>query len=115
MKYEKWISATTTDTRRRASLGPIVQGLRDYHLLSLAVLCLMFCSAAFSQELKPGSVNRNRTERIEWFRDAGFGLFIHWSFDSQLGPTISHSMVGASEAYLQRFINELPRSFNPKR
>ena len=86
----------------------------NVRLLSVATLCLAFCSAASSQELKPGSVNRNRTERVEWFRDAGFGLFIHWSFDSQLGPTISHSMVGASEAYLQRFINELPRSFNPK-
>ena len=80
----------------------------NIHLLSFAALCLALCPAVSSQQLKPGSVNRNRTERIEWFRDAGFGLFIHWSLDSQLGPTISHSMVGASEAYLRRFINELP-------
>ena len=80
-----------------------------------AFLYLALGQRTLSQELKPGSVNHNRPERIEWFRDAGFGLFIHWSFDSQIGPTISHSMVGASEAYLQRFISELPRSFNPKR
>ncbi|HEY3743281.1 MAG TPA: alpha-L-fucosidase [Bryobacteraceae bacterium] len=56
---------------------------------------------------------QNRPERLEWFRDLGFGLFIHWSFDSQVGTTISHSMVGASDDYLSRFVNDLPRTFNP--
>lgn len=84
--------------------------------LALALGLFLILSHEFqAQELKPGSVNRNRPERVEWFRDAGFGLFIHWSFDSQLGPTISHSMVGASQDYLRRFIQELPRTFNPKR
>jgi alpha-L-fucosidase len=55
----------------------------------------------------------NKPERIEWFRDQGFGLFIHWSLDSQIGSVISHSMVGASEDYLSRFINDLPKTFNP--
>jgi alpha-L-fucosidase len=40
-------------------------------------------------------------------------MFIHWSFDVQLGMVISHSMVGASDDYLDRYINELPKSFNP--
>lgn len=57
----------------------------------------------------------NRVDRLEWFRDQGFGLFIHWSLDSQLGSVISHSMVGADEAYLQRFVEELPATFNPRR
>jgi len=57
----------------------------------------------------------NRPERLEWFRDLGFGLFIHWSFDSQVGTTISHSMVGASDDYLKRFVNDLPRTFNPRK
>lgn len=25
----------------------------------------------------------NRTDRLEWLRGQGFGLFIHWSVDSQ--------------------------------
>jgi len=41
-------------------------------------------------------------------------MFIHFSFDSQLGVVISHSMVGASDDYLNRFVNELPQMFNPK-
>jgi len=57
----------------------------------------------------------NRPERLEWFRDQGFGLFIHWSVDSQLGTVISHSMAGASEDYVKRFMLELPKTFNPRK
>ena len=39
--------------------------------------------------------------------------FIHWSLDSQTGVVISHSMVGASDDYLKRFVEDLPRTFNP--
>jgi alpha-L-fucosidase len=56
---------------------------------------------------------QNDPGRVEWFRDLGFGLFLHWSVDSQVGSVISHSMVGADDAYLDRFENELPRTFNP--
>jgi hypothetical protein len=31
----------------------------------------------------------------------GFGMFIHWSMDSQVGAVISHSMAGASEDILR--------------
>lgn len=57
----------------------------------------------------------NRAERLEWFRDQGFGLFIHWSVDSQLGVVISHSLVGASDDYARRFTEELPKTFNPRK
>ncbi len=57
----------------------------------------------------------NRDERVEWFRDAGFGLFIHWSVDSQLGSVISHSVVGASEDYVKKWFRNLPETFNPKK
>src|SRR4051794_5211040 len=57
----------------------------------------------------------NRPERLERFRDLGFGLFIHWSVDSQIGSDISHSLVGASDAYRHRFFDELPRTFNPRK
>jgi alpha-L-fucosidase len=57
----------------------------------------------------------NKPDREQWFMDLGFGMFIHWSMDSQLGAVISHSMAGASEDYLNRFVNELPGTFNPKK
>lgn len=57
----------------------------------------------------------NKPEREQWFMDIGFGMFIHWSMDSQVGAVISHSMAGASNDYLNRFVNELPQTFNPKK
>src|SRR5579872_3885855 len=57
----------------------------------------------------------NQPDRVEWFRDQGFGLFIHWSVDSQLGVVISHSLVGASDDYTRRFFTELPQTFNPRK
>ena len=57
--------------------------------------------------------NKNKPERQEWLRDLGFGIFIHWSLDSQLGMVISHSLVGASDDYVNRFYKELPKTFDP--
>jgi alpha-L-fucosidase len=62
-----------------------------------------------------GEQTSNKPAREQWFIDMGFGMFIHWSMDSQLGAVISHSMAGASEDYLQRYIYELPKSFNPRK
>ena len=45
----------------------------------------------------------NKPITVERFMDMGFGLFIHWSVDSQLGAVISHSMAEASDDYLERF------------
>ncbi|MDR2920629.1 MAG: alpha-L-fucosidase [Tannerella sp.] len=57
----------------------------------------------------------NKPATVERFMDMGFGMFIHWSMDSQLGAVISHSMAGASDDYLERFTSELPKTFNPVR
>jgi alpha-L-fucosidase len=62
---------------------------------------------------EPAAGLTNRADRLEWFRDQGFGLFIHWSLDSQLGSVISHSLVGASDDYARRFFEDLPKTFDP--
>ncbi len=82
-------------------------------LLALYFLCHL--SVVQSQEKNQEEfLDLNKNERLEWFQKLGFGMFIHFSFDSQLGIVISHSMAGASDDYLDRFVNELPKSFNPK-
>jgi alpha-L-fucosidase len=63
----------------------------------------------------PAYADGNKPERVEWFMDQALGMFVHWSMDSQLGSVISHSMVGASDDYLDRFVNELPKTFYPER
>ncbi len=60
-------------------------------------------------------VDLNKPERVQWLGDAGFGMFVHFSFDSQLGVVISHSLVGASDDYTNRFFHDLPQTFDPKR
>ena len=57
----------------------------------------------------------NAPDRIEWFRDLGFGMFIHSSVDSQIGAVPSHSMAGAPDDYLRRFVGDLPKTFNPRK
>jgi len=72
------------------------------------ILSLFFCLEAFAQ-----SADQNKPERLEWFRDQGLGMFVHWSIDSQLGVIISHSLAGASDDYVDRFYRELPKTFDP--
>ncbi len=57
----------------------------------------------------------NNPEAVELFRNRGLGLFIHWSIDNPLGGVISHSLVGASPDYVERFFRVLPEHFNPNR
>jgi alpha-L-fucosidase len=61
------------------------------------------------------TVPGNKRDRLQWFNDIGFGLFIHWSIDSQIGSVIGHSMAGASEDYLRNYTEILPSTFNPKK
>jgi len=72
----------------------------------LAASCVLLRDAALLAQ-------ENRPERLEWFRDQGLGLFIHWSVDSQLGVIISHSLAGASDDYVNRFYSDLPKTFDP--
>jgi alpha-L-fucosidase len=85
-------------------------------LRSLLVAALLagnlFLLPSVAQE-NPEVGSLNKPERLDWFQDQGFGLFIHWSVDSQLGVVISHSLVGASPEYTDRFFNELPTTFDP--
>ncbi len=81
--------------------------LRSFCFLAGSFLAVSGSGAQIQQQ--PG----NKPERLEWFRDQGLGLFIHWSADSQLGVIISHSLAGASDAYVERYFRDLPKTFNP--
>lgn len=82
-------------------------------LLFVSLICVIGSRSQSVQD-QEAFLDLNKPERLEWLKDAGFGMFIHFSFDSQLGVVISHSMAGASQDYLDRFINELPATFNPR-
>lgn len=82
-------------------------------MLRLTFFLLAAATLSGQNLTPPGSLNK--PERLDWFRDLGFGVFIHWSLDSQTGVVISHSLAGADEAYTKRFFNDLPKSFNPRK
>jgi alpha-L-fucosidase len=83
---------------------------------------LLFCgiqSVSAQNDLvkddKASNYNLNKPERELWLKNTGLGLFIHFSMDSQLGVVISHSLVGASDDYVNRYFNELPKTFDPSK
>ncbi len=82
------------------------------NLLTAGVLLGTVLNAAAIKLYSRGPL-LNDEQREEEFMDWGLGMFVHWSMDSQLGSVISHSMVGASDQYLDEYINELPKTFNP--
>jgi alpha-L-fucosidase len=88
---------------------------RTIILMLFTAILLTSCTTTNVITDTPTANPGNKPQREEWFMDQALGMFIHWSVDSQLGSVISHSMVGASEDYLERFENELPKSFLPKK
>ncbi len=84
-------------------------------ILAVCLLHLTLTPNAHASKVRSQGPLSNDPARVEEFMDWGLGMFVHWSIDSQLGSVISHSMVGASKEYLDRYIHELPKTFNPKR
>jgi alpha-L-fucosidase len=89
-------------------------------LLPILCICALLPRPALAQndvvkDAGSSDFNRNKPERVEWFRQAGSGLFIHFGVDAQLGVVISHSLVGASDEYVQRYFSQLPKTFDPYR
>lgn len=76
--------------------------------LAIFTFFLVLSSSVFGQLKNKPALNDD-------FMDMGFGVFIHWSMDSQYGSVISHSMVGASESYIDKYMNELPKTFYPEK
>lgn len=85
--------------------------------ITLYIPLLIFSLALSAQDKvnddESSSYNRNKPEREEWLRNTNNGMFIHFSADAQLGVVISHTLVGASNDYVNRYYTELPKTFNP--
>lgn len=85
----------------------------------ILLVCLFFTGTVSAQrndvveDETSSNYNLNKPEREEWLRNTGAGLFIHFNVDAQLGVVISHSLVGASDDYTDRYFSELPKTFDP--
>jgi alpha-L-fucosidase len=89
--------------------------MKKYSTVIIFWISLFFFMFSPTYRLDAQPKAGNKPDRLEWLKDAGLGLFIHWSLDSQIGTVISHSLVGSSEAYANHFFYELPKTFNPSR
>jgi alpha-L-fucosidase len=72
----------------------------------LLVLLLLYIQNVNAQndlvkDDKASNYNLNKPERESWLKNTGLGL------------VISHSLVGASADYVERYFNELPKTFDP--
>ena len=79
-----------------------------------AILVLFSCFL-FSYTEGQTPQTTNKPERVNWYQDLGFGMFIHWNVDGTLGAVISHSLSGASDEYAEKYFSELPQYFNPEK
>lgn len=86
-------------------------------LAVIAFVLIHFLSSAQDvvNDDESSSYNQNKPEREEWLRNSNNGMFIHFGVDASLGIVISHSLVGASDDYVQRYFAEVPQTFNPKK
>lgn len=85
-----------------------------------ALLFLLCFFSAFAQndlvtDDESSDFNLNKPERVEWLRNTGAGLFVHFNVDAPLGIVISHSLVGASDDFVNRYYSELQKIFNPEK
>ncbi len=90
---------------------------KKYLFFLLLFGCILRVSAQndLVKDDNASNYNLNKPERELWLKNTGLGLFIHFSMDSQLGVVISHSLVGASDDYVNRYFNELPKTFDPSK
>jgi alpha-L-fucosidase len=85
---------------------------RTRNNLLLTIFLFLPVIFAHSQRI---TIDRNKTEKVEWFRDMGFGIMINWSVDVQLGAVMSHNLAVASKEYQKTYFNDLPKTFYPKK
>ena len=84
-----------------------------FRTIALSLLVFSLSLSAHAAEPQPLGEYRNDRARVQEFMDWGLGMFVHWGVDVELGSVISHSLVGASDEYIERYVRELPATFNP--
>ena len=91
---------------------------RTLIFFSAAVIALMIASPFFSETFAQNTTEKDR--RLQWFRDAKFGLFIHWGiyaipageWDGKIYPGASEWVLYRAMAPVEEY-RKLASRFNP--
>jgi alpha-L-fucosidase len=92
---------------------------RCFFVVSFCVLGPLLCAADDVPRLPPAETAAQREARLQWWREARFGMFIHWGPSSVSGQEISWSRVGhpfdhpGNESVPPEVYDNLYRQFNP--
>jgi alpha-L-fucosidase len=84
------------------------------HRMRRVAIILLLASTMLSAASR-AQQRTNMPQRVEWFQDLAFGMFIHWNVDATLGAVISHSLAASAPDYAERYFRDLPGFFDPVR
>jgi len=86
------------------------------NLILISVLLLSLCGQAYPQEKPFNESEEQKTERLKWWTDARFGMFIHWglyALPARHEWVKSHEKL-TNDQYQKYFDNFNPDLFNPR-
>jgi len=93
-------------------------------LLAAAVLSVTLCAPVFSQETmgKPDETPEQRDARMKWWREARFGMFIHWgvysvpagTYKGKQIPSIGEWIMNTGKIPVAEY-RQFAKQFNPVR
>jgi alpha-L-fucosidase len=63
------------------------------------ILAVMLCMACFGEAAEAQEKSQRLRQRLEWFQDQRFGLFLHWGAYSQMGCIESWPLVWADRKW----------------
>ena len=87
--------------------------------IKIFLLQLLMCLSGYAQNLSTIPASTGNEEKLQWWRDAKFGLFIHWGPSSISGTEISWSRIGhpydhhGFESVSAETYDQLYKGFNP--
>ena len=92
--------------------------IKDYVILVLYVLIL---ATSYSQNINESTIDIDQNDKLDWFRDARFGMFIHYGLYSQCEGYWNDKPVKGIGEWIFKF-GEIPvedykglaKTFNPK-
>ncbi len=74
--------------------------LRLPHILT-ALLVATFTIPSYAQQTVPGETDAERDIRMQWWRDAKYGMFIHWGASTYLGGEWNGKIYGDSHGLIR--------------
>ena len=92
-------------------MGGTISGMKSPVLIALFLVCLAPARAADIapfQETPPA-----HDARMQWFRDAKFGMFIHWGLYSQLAGEWQGQSINGGAEWIQNYLNIPSSQYSP--